>query len=445
MPVQRFQRFVGVLLLLNSTTLLRADTWPQWRGEKSDGIWRETGLIDSFPADGLQRKWSAPIGPGYCGPTVTEEKVYLMDRGLESDSEEERVLCFDRHTGEPVWTFAYSSVYEGVAYDAGPRASVTLSRGTAFSLGTMGHLHALDAETGEVLWKRNLVEEFRAEVPTWGVSAAPLVINGRVIVQSGGTAGPAALALDAETGEELWRGPADRMSYSAPTIPPAAPGTVIVWSDSYLRSFSIGDGKVIWEVESPKVRPFASRVQSPVFNRTGDSFLLSDFNDGTRRFDLEDKTWNEAWHVRGKNERNTEGLHSLIGSPAWIDDHFYGIDSYGSLIGLKASDSSRVWKTDSVVPLSRWSTAFIIREGEQGNRVWMLNEVGEFILAELTPEGFQEMDRTQLIAGTQEVKQREHLIVWSHPAFAHRHVYARNDRELIAVSLAADGVNGRTE
>lgn len=441
MSAQRFRTTAGVLLILSSALLSHADTWPQWRGESGDGIWRETGLIQSFPAEGLQRAWTVPVGPGYCGPTVSDERVYLMDRGLDPTSGEERVLCFDRHTGETIWTFPYLCIYENVSYDAGPRASVTIADGIVYALGTMGHLHALDEETGEVIWKTHLVDEFEAEIPTWGVSAAPLIIGDRLLVQSGGTTGPSCLALDAKTGQEIWRGPADRMSYSAPTIVPDDSGTVLVWTDSTLRSFSIADGTVTWEIESPKVKAFAARVQSPVFNREGDSFLLSDFNDGTRRFDRKGEGWTEVWHVRGKNERNTEGLHSLKSSPLWINDHFYGMDSYGTLRGLSAVDSTRIWETESIVPLTRWSTAFMVREAEEGNRVWMLNEIGELIIADLTPEKFQEIDRTLLIEPTQEAKQRDYLIVWSHPAFAHRHLYARNDKELIAVSVADDGMN----
>ncbi len=442
MPLPCAPVTIWTILLALCTTSLHADTWPQWRGEKRDGIWRETGLIDSFPEGGLKKAWSVPIGPGYCGPTVTKNRIYLMDRGLDPEIEEERILCFDRHTGDTFWTVSYPRVYEGVSYDVGPRASITVSDGIAYALGTMGDLHAIDALSGEILWNRNLVEEFNAEIPTWGVSAAPLVSDGRVIVQSGGSEGPSALALDAITGEEIWRGPSDRMSYSAPVIPPNHPGEVLVWSDSLFQSLSIEDGEVLWSIDSPKVRAFVARVQSPIFNASGDSFLLSDFNDGTRRYQRSGKIWEEVWHVRGKNERNTEGLHSLMGAPVWIEDHFYGVDSYGTFRGLSASDSTRVWETDSVVPLTRWATVFPVRQAETGNRVWILNEIGELILTDLTPEGYTELGRTQLIEPTQEVRQREYLIMWSHPAFAHRHIYARNDKELIAVSLADDGVNG---
>ncbi len=420
---------------------LSAGDWPQWRGEKRDGIWREQGLIESFPEDGLARAWAFEVGPGYCGPTVAGDRVYLMDRGIDPAVEMERVLCVDRVTGEEVWSFAYPCVYEDVAYDLGPRASVTVADGRAFALGTMGHLHALDAASGEVMWKRHLIEEFSAEVPTWGVSAAPLVAHGRVIVQSGGTEGHSLIAIDAKTGAEVWRGPADLMTYSAPVIPPHAPDTVLVWAEQRLRALSIGTGEEIWSVEIPKTRPWAATVQSPVFNDRGDAFLLSDFNRGTRRFDQDGEGWKLTWHVQGKNERNTEGLHSLMGAPVWLDDHFYGVDSYGVFRCLRAEDSGRVWESEAVVPQGRWATAFAVRQGMDGGRVWIVNEVGELILADLSPSGYRELDRTQLIEPTQELRQREHPIVWSHPAFAHRHIYARNDRELIAISLADDGPN----
>ena len=333
--------------LVVSTIGTHADTWPDWRGAQRDGIWRETGLIKSFPEAGLKRSWSTRIGAGYCGPTVTEDHVYLMDRGLDSAKEEERVLCFDRRTGAVTWTFAYPCIYHDVAYDLGPRASVVVTDGVAFSLGTMGHLHALDAATGELIWKRHLIEEFQAEVPTWGVSAAPLIVDGKVLVQAGGKEGPSLLALDAGDGTERWRGPVDVMTYSTPVVPPIQPDTVFVWTEGHLHCLAIEDGKEIWSHPTPKGKPYAARVQSPVFNEAGDAFLLSDFNEGTWRFDRAGETWSLKWHVRGKNERNTEGLHSLMGAPVWIRDHFYGIDAYGKFRALRAKDSSRAWETDA--------------------------------------------------------------------------------------------------
>src|SRR5262245_16097921 len=102
-----------------------ADDWPQWRGPNRDGIWRETGIIQKFASDQLTPKWRVEIGSGYCGPTVANGRVYLMDR-LARPGERERVLCLDENTGNQIWAHEYACSYNriGYHYPAGPRASV---------------------------------------------------------------------------------------------------------------------------------------------------------------------------------------------------------------------------------------------------------------------------------------------------------------------------------
>ena len=140
--------------------LAAADDWPQWRGPTRDGVWKETGLLDKFPADRIPLRWRAPIGSGYSGPTVAGGRVYATDR--QNDPKPvERVLCFDAKTGRNLWTCSYDCPYREVGYPAGPRASVSLDEGRAYALGTMGHLHCLDA-AGNVLWQRDLQKDYKA-------------------------------------------------------------------------------------------------------------------------------------------------------------------------------------------------------------------------------------------------------------------------------------------
>ena len=112
-----------------------ADDWPQWRGLNRDGVWHETGIIESFAGPQIEHKWRAEISNGYSGPTVADGRVYVSDHVLEP-TELERVLCFDEETGEPLWTHTYECKYS-VSYPDGPRASVTIEDGRAYSLGTM--------------------------------------------------------------------------------------------------------------------------------------------------------------------------------------------------------------------------------------------------------------------------------------------------------------------
>src|SRR5438132_10147708 len=86
----------------------RADTWPQWLGPRRDGVWRETGILDKFPANGPRVRWRTPIGGGYAGPAVVGDKVFVTDRVLPPGVKNpdnlfarstlngtERVLCID--------------------------------------------------------------------------------------------------------------------------------------------------------------------------------------------------------------------------------------------------------------------------------------------------------------------------------------------------------------
>ena len=137
--------------------------WPQWRGPTRDGVWLETGLLREFP-DEFTPKWKAPIGSGYSGPTVAKGRVYVMDRVTEPKALE-RVQCFAWDTGKPLWSHEYAASYGQVGYQAGPRCSVLIADGRAYSLGTMGHLFCFDAASGEVKWSVDLDEEYDIRIP----------------------------------------------------------------------------------------------------------------------------------------------------------------------------------------------------------------------------------------------------------------------------------------
>src|SRR6185295_14132619 len=137
-----------------------AEDWPQWRGLHRDGVWRETGIIEKFAGPEIPTVWRTKIGSGYTGPTVADGRVFLMDRQTDP-MQIERVLCFDEKTGKSLWTHPYDCTYVKIGYQAGPRACVTIDGERAFALGAMGHLHCLNAKSGEVLWSHNCRSGFK--------------------------------------------------------------------------------------------------------------------------------------------------------------------------------------------------------------------------------------------------------------------------------------------
>ena len=144
------------------------------------------------------------------------------------------------------------------------------------------------------------------------------------------------------------------------------------------------------------------------------------------------------WKSTSDSELMTEALHAVINTPVIQGDYIYGIGSYGQLRALDARTGERLWETQAVTQeRARWASAFIVRNGD---RYFINNDRGELIIARFSPEGYEEIGRTELIAPTSDPGNRRRLktVNFSHPAYANRHVCARNDEEILCASLAAD-------
>jgi outer membrane protein assembly factor BamB len=189
------QSFSIVLLLVSASLPLHADDWPQWRGPLRDGVWRETGILERFPPTGLPVRWRTAVVPGFAGPAIAAGRVFLMDRFVDKSAQaevktpwnfrdktsgQERVVCLDEVTGKILWTHAYPCAYT-VAYGSGPRATPTVCGDKVYTLGAMGDLACLDCATGHVVWQKNFVRDYGAEVPLYGFASPPLVDGERLI------------------------------------------------------------------------------------------------------------------------------------------------------------------------------------------------------------------------------------------------------------------------
>lgn len=406
--------------------------WPQWRGPDRDGVWTEDGLVSRFRSPQLRLRWRTPLGSGYCGPTVAGGRVFVMDRLVEP-TPQERVHCLDWRTGRHLWTYAYECDYRGVGYPDGPRASVTVSDGRAYALGAVGNLHCFDAASGNLLWSKDPRKEYQAQIPIWGVAAAPLVEGNLVIVQIGGKDACLA-AFDVKTGTERWHALSDRPSYSAPIVIDQAGVRVLVClTGDRVVGLDPQTGRLHWEYPFP-ARQVVISIATPIVSR--DLLFVTSFYDGALMLRLLPSRLGveKVWQRRGLNERQTDGLQSIISTPLILGDYLYGVDSYGELRCLDNRSGERLWENLNAVLRNRWATIHFVRNGD---RIWMFNERGQLIIARLSPGGYHEISRAQLIKPTLgQLPQREG-VCWAHPAYAYRHVFARNDEEIVCASLAA--------
>ncbi len=435
----RFLRPIILAVLASSliclvTTSVRADDWPQWRGPKRDGVWRESGIVRKFDKPQLDILWRVKIGSGYTGPTVAKGRVYVTDRLIEP-KQVERVHCFDAKTGKPIWSHSYDCPYKDVGYDAGPRASVTINDGRAYALGTMGHFFCFDAADGKILWQKDLAAEYKIRMPIWGIACAPLIERDLVILQIGGDGDYCLVAFDRKTGELRWHALSDNASYSAPVIIEQAGRRVLVcYTGDHVVGLDPLTGKLHWKAPFPPTKMVIG-ISDPVYHNG--MIFVSNFFDGSLliRLDSKELDAEQVWKRAGESEMNTDSLHSIISTPYLKGDYIYGVDSYGELRCLKLMSGDRVWESLEAVPKERWATIHFI---EHEDKTWMFTEKGELIISELSPAGFKEISRAKLLNPTRDqLPSRRGGVCWSHPAFADRHVFARNDEELVCASLAA--------
>jgi hypothetical protein len=247
---------------------LRADDWPQWLGPERDSVWRETGIVSSFPAGGPPVVWRAEIGSGYSGPPWPRNAFMSSTISLPKPSDKpadpfargsipgaERILCLNAADGKVLWQHEYDCPYT-VSYPAGPRTTPLVSDGKVFTLGAEGNLFCLDAATGGVVWSRDFKQDYKIKTPMWGFAGNPLLDGNRLICLAGGS-NTTVVALDKNTGQEIWRAlSAKEPGYCSPVIFEAGGvRQLIVWDPESVNSLESGNGPGILVLEVVRTRP----------------------------------------------------------------------------------------------------------------------------------------------------------------------------------------------
>ena len=299
----------------------------------------------------------------------------------------------------------------------------------------MGHLFCFDAAEGKILWQKDLNKLYNIDMPIWGIAASPLVEGDLLILQIGGRPNACLLALDRRTGEERWKALPDRASYAAPImIEQAGKRVLACWTGDSIVGLNPQTGETYWQ-ESFKPKNMVIAISTPVVHKN--RLFVTSFYDGSAMLELsQEKTAVEGlWRRSGSSERKTDALHSIIATPYLEGDYIYGVDSYGELRCLDAKTGDRIWEDLTATPKNRWSNIHMVRNGD---KMWMFNERGELIIAQLSPEKFTEISRTKLLEPTLPQLPQRGGVCWSHPAFANKCVFARNDNKLVCASLAAE-------
>jgi outer membrane protein assembly factor BamB len=437
-------------LIFGIAIVAQADDWPQYLGPKRDGVWRETGIVDKLPKE-PKYLWRKEVGQGYAGPAVADGRVFVTDLVLNSGKAlpkgggkaglagKERVLCLDEKSGETLWKKEYDVTYR-VSYPAGPRCTPTVDGERVYTLGTMGDLLCLDVKKGDILWQKNFLKDYDAILPIWGFASHPLIDGDELICLVAGSDGRGVIAFDKKTGKEIWKSLtfSGDPGYGVPVIYPfgrEGKRELIIWHSNAVVGLDPESGKRLWS--EPWPLRAALNVPMPRL-ADGDKLFMTSFYNGSMLLKVEGDKPSIVWKSKSKGSQDsvmpdkTVDLHSIMPTPVIKDGYIYGVCSYGELRCLKLDTGERVWQTyEPIVGKSeRWANAFIVVHKD---RYFLFNEKGELIICKLSPQKYEEVSRMKLLEPTNSLTNRP--VVWTFPAFANKKCYARNDKEIVCVSL----------
>lgn len=386
----------------------KAGDWPQFRGPNRDGISGETGLAESWPEAGPPLRWRVPLGAGYAGIVVADDRLFTMfARG-----EEELLAAFDTADGKELWSLPLGAVFKN-SFGDGPRSTPLVDGGRVFAIGARGNLVAADPASGKVLWSKDLVKELGTRVPDWGMAMSPIVDGRKLLLDAGGSGGRSIVALDKTNGELIWASGDGRAGYSAPIIFEAAGvRQAVFFTATEVVSVAPETGEILWT--KPWKTSYDVNAATPIFIPPNRLFISSGYDTGAALFEITKKgdgvDATEVWTARG--------MKNQFSSSVWVKDAIYGFDNK-VLKALDPVTGQDLWRERGFSHGSLiWADGHLIIFGEYGN----------LALAEVSREGFESKATAEPLGKAKS---------WTVPTLADGYLYLRNEKELASVDLRA--------
>ena len=400
---------VSVVALAGWSLMAQAQEWPQYLGPERDGRYSGPPLSTSWPGDRPATLWTRAVGEGFAGPAVAGGRVLLFHRV----GDREVLEALDALTGRPLWRHDYPTAYrDDFGFDEGPRAVPVVAGDRVFTFGAQGQLHAVSLETGASLWHVDTQARFGFRKGFFGAAGSPLVDGDRVIANIGAD-DAGIVAFDAASGAVLWTATSDEASYSSAVA--ADLGGVrhaVFFTRNGLVGLDPASGEVRFE------RRWRSRLGASVNAATPlvvDDliFVSASYRTGAAVFRVAGSELTPLWSSDDalSNHYATSVLHDgyLYG--------FHGRQEYGpSLRAVELRTGNVQWSVDG------------FRAGSitlAGDRLVIVRETGELVIAEASPDGFTPLARAPVLPP----------VIRAYPAIAGGLLYVRNGDTLVCLDL----------
>ena len=403
--ILRAALLVGLLL----TASVFAADWPQYLGPSRDGVYAGAPLNEKWPVAGPRVIWRKQIGQGLSGPIVAGTRLIVFHR----IGDREIVESFDALTGTSQWRHAYPTTYrDDFGFDEGPRAVPVAVDGIVYTYGAEGKLNAVDIATGKPVWAVDAMRDFEVDKGFFGAAGSPIVEGGKVIANVGGKKA-GIVAFDAKTGKVVWTATTDAASYSS--------GVAATILGKRYAVFLTRAGLVGLDPSNGQVRfqkPWRARQAASVNAATplivGNMiFVSAEYGPGAGVLQFDGTKLTDVWLSNDvlSNHYATSVHHEgrLYG--------FHGRQEFGPVFRAVDMQTGKVlWST------GRFGAGSVTLAG---NRLIIVRETGELVIAAASPKSFQQIASAQLLPGT----------LRAYPALADGVLYVRNDDTLVAVDL----------
>lgn len=412
------RRLIPLLLFaLTLTAQTPTSDWPQFFGPTRTGVYTGPKISEKWPAAGPKVLWRKEVGEAFAGPVVAQGHVIVFHR----QNGREIVEALNPTTGAPQWKYDYATTYrDDFGFDEGPRAAPVIADNVVYTFGAEGKLSALDLATGKLIWSEDTMKRFGVAKGFFGAAGSPIVDGGKVVANIGGR-DAGIVAFDAKTGKVLWTATKDEASYSsgiATNI--GGKRSFVFFTRSNLVGLEPATGTVQFQKRWRALQQASVNAATPVIvnDPMGDLiFVSAEYGPGAGVFRVNGATLTPLW-------QSDEALNNHYATPVYRDGILYGFHGR-----QEEGQSFRAveFRTGKV----RWSEERFLAGSVMllGDRLLILRETGELVLAAATPEGFRPITRAQILPGP--VNER----VRAFPALAGGLLYARSPKTLVCLDL----------
>jgi outer membrane protein assembly factor BamB len=380
--------------------------WTNFRGPRRDGKYEETNISTAWPAAGLREMWRQPVGVGYASFVIADGKAYT----IEQRRSQEVVAAYDVNSGRELWTQKWNAEFTDSTGD-GPRATPTWDNGKLYALGATGELRCLDANSGSVIWGKNILTDNQARNLPWAMAASPLIVDDKVVVLPGGASGKSVVAYNKNNGAPVWRVLDDTQAYVSPMLVElAGRRQIVVVSASRVVGLAPENGALLWWYSWDTDNGI--NVSQPIMVDRNRFFISSGYGKGAALVEVKGSgnkfTASTVWE-------NTN-MKNKFNSSVFYNGYVYGLDE-GILVCLDVNTGERKWKN------GRYGYGQIILAGDH---LIVTSDQGDVALVKATPDQYTEVARFPAVKGQ----------TWNYPAIAGGRLLVRNSTEMVAYDIS---------